>query len=105
MLSIRFDGDREWWVSGEIFDRLFAEGLRRGLIRPGLAAVQHVANANGGLDVGLLDAKQGAELTTAIRSAAHQEATRLGSMALDADDQSYLAGIARLLEVIPQQRE
>ncbi|MFD6155195.1 hypothetical protein ACFWF7_16055 [Nocardia sp. NPDC060256] len=105
MLSIRFGHDRERWVSGSIFDRLFAAGLRSEVIRPELAEIQHRANANGGLDFGLLDANQAAELTIAIRDAARQEITGLASMSLCPDDQSYLAGLARLLEVVPPHAE
>ncbi|MFI7001289.1 hypothetical protein [Nocardia sp. NPDC050175] len=105
MLSIRFGDDREWWASGSIFDRLFAAGLRSEVIPPELAEMQHLANANGGLDFGLLDAKQAAELTIAIRDAARQEITELASLSLCPDDQSYLARLTRLLEVVPPHAE
>src|ERR1041384_5020468 len=47
MLSIRFDKDHEWWVSSQIFERLFASALHHDQLSPELEEWRHVADANG----------------------------------------------------------
>lgn len=103
MLSIHFSDDHEWWVSGAIFERLFDEGLKNGQIRPELAEFRHIADANGGLDFSLLDEGQAIELIAGMRRSAQREIASMDSAPHESGNQSYLAGLRRLLEVIPQE--
>jgi hypothetical protein len=48
MLSIRFDEDHEWWVSGRVFERLFLSAREHGHLAPSLEEWRHIADANGG---------------------------------------------------------
>jgi hypothetical protein len=99
MLSIRFDRDREWWVSASVLERLFRSAIENGHLAPALDEWQHVADANGGLSLASIDAAVANELVAGLRAAAHAEVERLPSLNLRAEDQSYLASLQRLLAV------
>jgi len=48
MLSIRFDTDHEWWISSQVFERLFVSALDHDQLSRELEEWRHVADANGG---------------------------------------------------------
>ena len=73
MLSIRFDIDREWWVSGAIFERLFDGALAHGRLLPALHELRHVAEANGGLALADIDAADAHALKVGLCSEAQCE--------------------------------
>ena len=99
MLSIRFNGDHEWWVSGKIFDRLFQSALDNGM-SPNLEHWRDVANANGGFSVTRMERSQADELVTALRSAAERDLTQLGAADPATEDGSYCIGLLKLLEAM-----
>lgn len=99
MLSIRFDGDREWWVSGRILERLFRSAIENGHLAPALEEWHHVADANGGLSMASVDAAVANELVAGLRAAAHAEVERLPSLNLGAEDETYVASLQKLLAV------
>ena len=70
MLSIRFNDDHEWWVSGRVFERLFLSALAHGQLAPSLEDWRHIADANGGFS--FTDDERGIarELITGLRGAA-----------------------------------
>lgn len=102
MLSIRFDEEREWWISGQSFDRLFRFALEHGILRAELEEWQHVANANGGLDLTQLEEAEAEELATGLRAAAERELAELQAADPESPDGSYKTGLERLLSVIPR---
>jgi hypothetical protein len=101
MLSISFDSEHEWWVSGKIFERLFQSALDRGM-SPKLEQWRDVANANGGLDLTLMEPGEADELMTALRSAAERDLTQLGAADPASEDGSYRVGLLKLLDAMPK---
>jgi len=51
MLSIRFDTDHEWWISSQVFERLFVSALDHDQLSRELEEWRHVADANGGFSL------------------------------------------------------
>jgi hypothetical protein len=80
MLSIHFDTDHEWWVSGRVFERLFLSALEHGQLAPSLEEWQYVAAANGGLSFGKEEQDIACELMAGLRAAAIAELARLGDV-------------------------
>jgi hypothetical protein len=99
MLSIRFSTDHEWWVSGRIFDRLFQSGLASGKMLPKLEYWHHVADANGGLELTLLEPLEAKELMMALRDAALHEIAKLGEVDAESEDGAYKASLLKMLKV------
>jgi hypothetical protein len=100
MLSIRFGQDREWWVSGRIFERLFLSALEHGQLAPSLEDWRHVADANGGFSLAHLEPGVSRALTEGLRAAAMAELARLGAVDLQTTDGGYKTALERLLKVI-----
>ena len=96
MLSIRFGGDNEWWVSGGIFERLFQSALDHGKMSPELEYWRHVADANGGLDLSLLDASAANGLVKALRDTALHDLAKLGDVDDESEDGSYKASLLKI---------
>jgi hypothetical protein len=99
MLSILFDEDREWWVSGATFDRLVQSALDSGALPAELADLRRVANANGGLSLDSLEPAAAARLVTALRTAAQRDVTALADADPASEDGGYRAGITRFLDL------
>lgn len=99
MLSICFDEDREWWVPGQVFERLFLTALEHGQLAPALDAWRHVADANGGLLFADIDPAIARDLISGLRAAATSELARLGSDTLHNLDATYKASLEKLLAV------
>lgn len=99
MLSIRFDTDREWWVSGRVFERLFLSALEHGQLAPSLEEWRHVADANGGFSLARLEPAVARDLITGLRAAASAELARLGNVDLRTEDGTYKVSLEKLLVV------
>ena len=100
MLSIRFDGEREWWVSGRVFERLYLAALDSGSMPARLEHWRHVADANGGLTVSDLPRSEADELTAALRVTAERELEGLAEDGADPFDTTYRVSLAKLLKVL-----
>ena len=99
MLSIRVAEGREWWVSGTILDRLFHAAIGDSAKPTELENWWHVINANGGLDLSLLDASDAGELLRVLFETADRESALLSEESLALESKAYRAGLARLLEL------
>lgn len=99
MLSIRFDTDHEWWVSGRVFERLFLSALKHGQLAPSLEEWRHVADANGGFSLARLEPGVARDLITGLRAAASAELARLGEVDLHTEDGTYKVSLEKLLAV------
>ncbi len=95
MLSIRFDDEREWWVSGGVFEGLFLSALEHGQVSPELAEWRFVADANGGLS--LNNPGAATELATGLRAAAAAEVARLGDVDTQSEDGPCKESLEKLL--------
>jgi hypothetical protein len=99
MLSIRFDEDHEWWVSGRAFERLFLSAFEHGQLTPTLEEWRHVADANGGFSLVRLDPAVSRDLIVGPRTAARAELARLGHVDVHSEDGTYQVSLERLLAV------
>ena len=99
MLSIRFKPDKEWWVSGKVFDRLFQAGLTSGRIPPQLERWRHVADANGGLSLTRMEASQADELSRALHETAKQELAQLENVDAASEAGTYRSSLVKLLQL------
>lgn len=99
MLSISFCPDREWWVSGVVFDKLFQSALDNGDIPPALEYYRHVADANGGLDISSIEPSDADGLEAGLRRSAERELTRLGEGSTTSDADAYRVSLRKLLKV------
>lgn len=97
MLSIRFDTEREWWVSGRVFERLFLSAVEHGQLAPSLEEWRHVADANGGLSFDRVEQGVAAELMVGLRAEARAELARLGNVDLQTEDGTYKVSLEKLL--------
>src|SRR5215470_2512396 len=97
MLSIRFDTDHEWWVSGRVFERLFLSALEHGQLAPSLEEWRHVADANGGFSLARLEPAVARDLTAGLRAAASAELARLGDVDLRTEDGTYKVSLEKFL--------
>jgi hypothetical protein len=100
MLSISFDADREWWVSGAIFERLFDSALKAGELPQELAEWRHIADANGGLDLSLIEQPAAGALSGGLRRAAQHELARFGDADPATPDGGYASALRRLLDLL-----
>jgi hypothetical protein len=99
MLSIRFAPDKEWWVSGKVFERLFQAALERGKMPAKLERWQHVADANGGFDVSSIERSEAEQLTAALRSTAEAELDLVRTASLNSEDGTYRVSLLKLLQI------
>jgi hypothetical protein len=99
MLSIRFDDEREWWVSSGVFERLFICALEYGQLVPELEEWRHIAEANGGLSLADVEPAVARGLKAGLREAASEELSRLRAMDLRAEDDSYKVALEKLLAI------
>jgi hypothetical protein len=97
MLSIRFDKDHEWWVSGRVFERLFLSALEHGHLAPSLEDWRHVADANGGISLARLQPAIARDLMAGLRAAASAELARLEDVDLQTEDGTYKVSLEKLL--------
>jgi len=97
MLSIRFDKDHEWWVSSQVFERLFASALDHDQLSPELEEWRHVADANGGFSLVDVEPAVARDLETGLRAAARAELARLGDVDARTVDATYRASLEKLL--------
>lgn len=98
-MSIRFDKDHEWWVSGRVFERLFLSALEHGHLAPSLEEWRHVADANGGFSLARLDPAVARDLKAGLRAAAIAELARLGEVDLHTLDGTYKVSLEKLLAI------
>jgi len=99
MLSIRFDDDREWWVSSKVFERLFLSALDHDQLAPALEEWRHVADANGGFSLADIEPATARDLKAGLRAAASAELVRLGDVDLQTEDGTYKVSLEKLLAV------
>lgn len=97
MLSIKLDATHEWWVSGKTFDRLFQSALEHGDLNDSMENWMHVANANGGLDVSLLDPDEASRLVDGLKRAAERQVDAVGDADPATDDGAYVTEIREYL--------
>jgi hypothetical protein len=97
MLSIRFDTEREWWVSGRIFERLFLSALEHGQLAPLLEEWRHVADANGGLSFDRVEQGVAAELMVGLRAEARAGWRGSGNVDLQTEDGTYRVSLGKTL--------
>jgi hypothetical protein len=100
MLSIYFAANREWWVSSDVFERLFLTALEHGHLAPSLADWRHVAAANGGLSFDDDEPGIARELMTRLRAAARAELARIGDVDLHSEDGTYKVSLEKLVAAI-----
>ncbi|HWO25153.1 MAG TPA: hypothetical protein VNO30_40720 [Kofleriaceae bacterium] len=100
MLSIRFDDEHEWWVSDQVFDRLFTSALAHGQLAMALEEWRDVAAANGGFSMSGIDPGVARDLTAGLRAAASAELARLDVVDLQTDDGTYKASLEKLLAIM-----
>jgi hypothetical protein len=101
MLSIRFADGREWWTSGENFERLYHAALSRGTLAPELDEWRHVADANGGLSLDALEPQVASQLASGLAQAAERELATLAQEDADEADASYRESLIRLVGLSP----
>ncbi len=99
MLSILFDGDHEWWVSGRVFERLFLSALQHGQLALSLEKWRHVTAANGGLCFSDDEQDVARELKAGLRAAASAGLSRLGAVDLRTEDTTYKVSLEKLLAI------
>jgi hypothetical protein len=99
MLSIRFDDDREWWVTSKVFARLFLSALEHDQLAPALEEWRYVADANGGFSVADLEPATARELKAGLREAASAELAWLGDVELQTEDGTYKVSLEKLLAI------
>src|SRR3954469_6287748 len=97
MISIRFDSESEWWVSGKVFERLFQSALKDGTMPSHLEEWLRVADANGGFNVSHLAPAEAGELIAALRSTAEREVEQLRDVPETTEDGSYRVSLEKLL--------
>lgn len=97
MLSIYFADDHEWWVSRDVFERLFTSALEHGQLVPSLEEWRHVAAANGGLSFDDDEQEVARQLMAGLRAAATAELARLGNVDLQTEDGTYKVSLEKLL--------
>jgi len=97
MLSIQFGSDCEWWVSSDVFQRLFSSALEHGQLALSLDEWRHVAAANGGLSFDDSEREVAHELMTGLRAAASAELARLGDVDLYTEAGTYKVSLGKLL--------
>jgi hypothetical protein len=102
MLSIQFSTEREWWVSGEVFERLFKKALSTGALPSSLEHWQYVAEANGGLDVGGMEPFEAFQLTSSLRRTAEYEIARMVDSGKALDSDTYFVSLNKLLQNLPE---
>lgn len=97
MLSIWLDREREWWLPGRVFERLFRSALENGQLGADLGEWQHVADANGGVSLVDIEPAVARALTVGLRAAASEELVRLGNVDQHTDDGTYKASLEKFL--------
>lgn len=97
MLSIRFESDREWWVSSQVFERLFLSALDRKYITPALEKWRHIADANGGLSLADIDLSIAHDLKIGLLKAASAELEQFRDVNPNTEDDAYILSLEKLL--------
>ena len=98
MLSIRFGPEKEWWVSGKVFDRLFQFALDSGRIPPKAEVWRHIADANGGFGFKSMDWFEADQLRTGLREAAEHQLAGLENVSDESEAGTYRQSLLKLLE-------
>ena len=99
MLSICFteDHEHEWWVSSQVFERLFSSAIQRGYLASSFDEWRHVAAANGGISFGDDERSVARELMTGLRAAARADLARLGDVDPRTEDGTYKVSLEKLM--------
>jgi hypothetical protein len=100
MLSIRFGAEREWWVSGAVFDRLLQAALDSGDLPSDLEDWRHFVDANGGFNVERMEPSDANRLKTALRSTAAREFALLENRDSDPAAETYRTSLLKLLQAL-----
>jgi hypothetical protein len=98
MLSIRFAPQREWWVSGTVFDRLFQSALDHGEMPLSLQYWRDVADANGGISVWNREPEEAGQFASALRQAAERELSH--NPCPEPDQDTYSVSLKKLMNVL-----
>lgn|SRR5580704_13725428 len=98
MLSIRFSGENEWWVSGKVFDKLFQAAIDSGRLPLTMQHWRYVATANGGFSFSAMDLSEANELSKALRETAKDELARLEDVNEESETGTYRKSLVKLLE-------
>lgn len=101
MLSISFDRDREWWVSGTVFDRLYDAAIANSTMPSDLIVWRHIADANGGLSVHRQPPTDAQRFTSALRDTARLE---LHTAAESPENETYRVSLENLLRMLEPPR-
>jgi hypothetical protein len=98
MLSIRFN-DKEWWVSGKHFDRLFHAAFKDGA-PAAMEYFSEVANANGGIDFSIVEDRNNVRLLIdSLASCAKREIAEIGDVSPSTEDGSYRNALIKFLKI------
>ena len=97
MLSITFDTKSEWWVPSHTFERLFQSALDAGDLPASFEEWMHIAVANGGLDLSLLEPAVSTGLVTGLRKTAVRDVSRFGDEPVTTEDGDYALALRKFL--------
>ncbi|TLF92276.1 hypothetical protein FEK35_30840 [Nocardia cyriacigeorgica] len=97
MLSISFDPEREWWVSGKVFDRLYDAAIAYGKMPSDLISWRYIADANGGLGLDLESPSDAHRFETALRDSAERE---LRTLERSTENETYRVSLEKLLDLL-----
>jgi hypothetical protein len=97
MLAIQIDDHHLWWVQGRLFDRLIDATLADGAPEE-MNTWRNRADANGGLDLTLLEPEKAEWLRSVLTTTAQREIARLGEPDPSTPDGGYVIALRRLLE-------
>ncbi|GIH09369.1 hypothetical protein Rhe02_74360 [Rhizocola hellebori] len=98
MLSITFDTQAEWWVPSKTFRRLFQAALDAGDVPANLEEWMHIADANGGLDLSIVEPAVSGALVSGLRKAATRDVARYGDDPVTTDDGDYALALRKFLD-------
>lgn len=102
MLSIRFADGHEWWVSNQVFERLFSSALEHNQLAPALEEWLHVADANGGMSLADLEPEVARDLTTGLRAAAVAELAQVTDADPHTLDGTYETSLKKLVAMLDE---
>lgn len=102
MLSIMFAENREWWVSGPVFERLFDAAMNEGFMPERLERWRHETDANGGIYLPDRPADDARTFIGALSRAARSELKKFADVDLDTQDGTYVVSLQKLLVALEQ---
>jgi hypothetical protein len=98
MLSIKFDTQSEWWVPGKTFERLFRSAIGAGDLPASLEEWMHIADANGGLDLSVVEPAVSGALVNGLRKAATRDVARYGDEPITTEEGDYALALRKFLD-------